>query len=175
MPARFALKPQLFARPAPEMHQTGLEGFRKRLAVHPAHHQDSAWRGRFAHDCGNQSIGGVLKIQIHRVNPSTNSRSNLLQAGDGRNVWAFGVSAFGVSAFGVRRIGTRGAVGLRSRATGVARPEPVSPRIELRRFSISCSHVPWTCNAGRAGARSLPRHARGHRHAPVIYFFGNAA
>src|SRR5271165_1897821 len=102
MPARFALKPQLFARPAPEMHQTGLEGFRKRLAVHPAHHQDSAWRGRFAHDCGNQSIGGVLKIQIHRVNPSTNSRSNLLQAGDGRNVWAFGVRR---SAFGVRRVG----------------------------------------------------------------------
>jgi hypothetical protein len=51
-----------------------------------------------------------------------------------------------------RRVGTRGAVGLRSRATGVAWPEPVSPRIELRRFFISCSHVPWTCNAGRAGA-----------------------
>src|SRR5271167_1903733 len=122
MAARFALKPQLFARPAPEMHQTGLEGFRKRLAVHPAHHQDSAWRGRFAHDCGNQSIGGVLKIQIHRVNPSTNSRSNLLQAGDGRNVWAFGVSAFGV-----RRIGTRGAIGVGT-TTQVAPPsEPGRP------------------------------------------------
>src|SRR5271167_2347787 len=95
MAARFAFKPQLFARPAPEMHQTGLEGFRKRLAVHPTHHQDSAWRGRFAHDCGDQSIGGVLKIEIHRVNPSTNSRSNLLQGATGETgrrvgVWAYG-------------------------------------------------------------------------------------
>jgi hypothetical protein len=91
------------------MHQAGLEGFRKRLAVHPTHHQDSAWRSRFANDCGDQSIGGVLKIQIHRVNRSTNSRSNLLQAGGGRNVSAYrriGASAYrriGVSA--CRRVG----------------------------------------------------------------------
>src|ERR1700730_1206771 len=90
MAARFALKPESFARPAPVMHQTGLEGFRKRLAVHPAHHQDSAWRSRFADDCGDQSIGGVLKIEIHRVNRSTNSRSNLLQGGGRRNVSACG-------------------------------------------------------------------------------------
>src|SRR5271165_1799196 len=106
MAARFALKPELFARPAPEMHQTGLEGFRKRLAVHPTHHQDSAWRCRFANDCGDQSIGGVLKIEIHRVNTSTNSLSNLLQAGDGRNVSACRrVPRVGASAY--RGVGTR--------------------------------------------------------------------
>src|SRR5580692_3993260 len=105
MAARFALKPELFARPAPVMHQAGLEGFRKRLAVHPTHHQDSAWRGRFAHDCGDQSIGGVLKIEIHRVNPSTNSRSNLLQGARGetyRRIGGRNVSAYrrvGVSAW----------------------------------------------------------------------------
>src|SRR5271165_208149 len=111
MAARFALKPQLFARSAPEMHQTGLEGFRKRLAVHPTHHQDSAWRGRFAHDCGDQSIGGVLKIEIHRVNPSTNSGSNLLQAATGETYRRGGGG----------RWPPAGVVGAARRATGVAR------------------------------------------------------
>src|SRR5690242_13030838 len=94
MAARFALKPELLARPAPEMHQTGLEGFSKRLAIHPAHHQDSTWRGRFAHNCGDQSIGGVLKIEIHRMNRSTNPQSNLLQGAAGETCRRIGVWAY---------------------------------------------------------------------------------
>jgi hypothetical protein len=57
-----------------------------------------------------------------------------------------------------RRIGTRGAVGLRSRATGVARLEtslllitPPQPFI-LRSLLFACSSS-ITCNAGRAGAQ----------------------
>ena len=61
-----------------------------------------------------------------------------------------------------RRIGTRGAVGLRSRATGVAWPEPVPPGhgvigLLSRPRAAALFHKlfarSWTCNAGRAGAR----------------------
>src|SRR5580692_7161149 len=140
MAARFALKPELFARPAPVMHQAGLEGFRKRLAVHPTHHQDSAWRGRFAHDCGDQSIGGVLKIEIHRVNPSTNSRSNLLQGARGETCRRIGGSAY-----------RRG--GKRSRASGVARPRNVRTTYEKAPQLNARGNGFGPCNAGRAGAQ----------------------
>jgi hypothetical protein len=69
-----------------------------------------------------------------------------------------GGSAYGRNETAYRRVGTRGAVGLRSRATGVARLEtslllitPPQPFI-LRSLLFACSSS-ITCNAGRAGAQ----------------------
>jgi hypothetical protein len=65
--ARFPFQPKLMARPAPVMHQTGFQGFRERVPVHPAHHQNPARGGGFPHNRRDQPIGSVLKIEIHSV------------------------------------------------------------------------------------------------------------
>jgi len=78
--------------------------------------------------------------------------------GEGETYRRVGVSADGRNETAYRRVGTRGAVGLRSRATGVARLEtslllitPPQPFI-LRSLLFACSSS-ITCNAGRAGAQ----------------------
>ena len=70
MSARFAFEPKLIAGTAPIVHQAGFQGFRERLLIHPAHHENPAWRGGFPHDGRDQSIDRILKIEIHSLTPT---------------------------------------------------------------------------------------------------------
>src|SRR5580704_15617526 len=109
-----------------------------------------------------------LFSMLHRQKPSYRtplhccnccSAPHLQQSeGEGETYRRVGGSADGRNETAYRRVGTRGAVGLRSRATGVARLEtslllitPPQPFI-LRSLLFACSSS-ITCNAGRAGAQ----------------------
>src|SRR5437763_12033672 len=63
MAAGLAFHPELPARAAPEIGLAGFDGFFKRSAVHPGHHQDAA-RFLFLNDGGNQSVRVEFQLVV---------------------------------------------------------------------------------------------------------------
>ena len=58
--AGFSLEPELLARAAPVVHETGVQSGLKRCRVHPCHHEDTPG-GRVLNDRGNEAVRGEFQ------------------------------------------------------------------------------------------------------------------
>src|SRR5207249_10718603 len=63
MAASLAFHPELPARAAPEIGLAGFDGFFKRSAVHPGHHQNAA-RFLFLNNGGNQAVRVEFQLVV---------------------------------------------------------------------------------------------------------------
>src|SRR5439155_3408617 len=81
MAAGLAFHPELPARAAPEMGLAGFDGFFKRSAVHPGHHQNAA-RFLFLNNGGDQArrVEFQLVVKAHKLKAyRANNLANLKQ------------------------------------------------------------------------------------------------